>query len=294
MKRPAFWLLLGLVSLAATAAAVHYFPQAFSIVALDITMDREHALAEARAIMARDRLGPAGLSGRRPRSRSTSETQTFVELEGGGKEAFTRMLRDGLYAAYTWRVRHFTRRRDQRDAHPVHARRPAVRLRREAEGGCAGRGARRRRGAAVAPKRTARARLAASTSRRSRSSSRARSGGPGGRVDHTFTYERAVADPQRGPLPPAARRLRRSADRGHATSSRSRRRSPAATRTCDRRTKPSASARPSAWCCSTSSAASASACSSCCAAATCCGGRRRSGASPSARCRRWRRSTSGR
>ena len=50
MKRPAFWILLGLVSLAATAAAVHYFPQAFSIVALDITMTRERALAEARAM----------------------------------------------------------------------------------------------------------------------------------------------------------------------------------------------------------------------------------------------------
>ncbi|HEX6464686.1 MAG TPA: CPBP family intramembrane glutamic endopeptidase, partial [Vicinamibacterales bacterium] len=33
--------------------------------------------------------------------------QTFVELEGGGKAAFTRMLRENLYAAYTWRVRHF-------------------------------------------------------------------------------------------------------------------------------------------------------------------------------------------
>ena len=35
------------------------------------------------------------------------EAQTFVELEGGGKEAFTRMLREQLYAAYTWRVRQF-------------------------------------------------------------------------------------------------------------------------------------------------------------------------------------------
>ena len=35
------------------------------------------------------------------------EAQTFVELEGGGKPAFTRMLRERLYEAYTWRVRHF-------------------------------------------------------------------------------------------------------------------------------------------------------------------------------------------
>src|SRR4051812_44268183 len=69
-------------------------------------MDREHALADARRVMARDSFGPvdyrqaASFSG-------DDEAQTFVELEGGGKEAFTRMLRENLYAAYTWRVRHF-------------------------------------------------------------------------------------------------------------------------------------------------------------------------------------------
>ena len=106
MKRPAFWLLLGLLSIAAGLVGYHYFPQAFSIVSLDITMDREHALEQARGIMTRDRLGPADY--RQAASFGLDEeTQTFVELEGGGKEAFTRMMRDGLYAAYTWRVRHF-------------------------------------------------------------------------------------------------------------------------------------------------------------------------------------------
>ena len=106
MKRPAFWILLAAVSLAATAAAIHYFPQAFSIVALDITMTRERALEEARTIMTRDRLGPPDF--RQAASFALdSDAQTFVELEGGGKEAFTNMLRRGLYAAYTWRVRHF-------------------------------------------------------------------------------------------------------------------------------------------------------------------------------------------
>jgi hypothetical protein len=106
VRRPAFWILLAVVSVAAAGVGVRYFPRAFSIVALNITMDREHALAEARRVMARDSLGPtdyrqaASFSG-------DDEAQTFVELEGGGKEAFTRMLRDELYAAYTWRVRHF-------------------------------------------------------------------------------------------------------------------------------------------------------------------------------------------
>ena len=106
MKRPLFWILLGFVAIGATYAGVRYFPQAFSIVALDITMDRDRALAGARAIMERDRRGPAD-SRQAASFGGDEEAQTFVELEGGGKDVFTRMLRDGLYSAYTWRVRHF-------------------------------------------------------------------------------------------------------------------------------------------------------------------------------------------
>jgi len=106
VRRPAFWIVLALLSLAATAVGVHYFPQAFSIVALDITMDRGHALDEARAVAARNAIGPAGY--REAASfGGDDQAQTFVELEGGGKDAFTRMLREHLYEAYTWRVRHF-------------------------------------------------------------------------------------------------------------------------------------------------------------------------------------------
>ena len=60
MRRPAVWIALVLASAAAVAAGIRYFPQAFSILALDITMDRAHALEQARAIAARDHLGPAG------------------------------------------------------------------------------------------------------------------------------------------------------------------------------------------------------------------------------------------
>jgi hypothetical protein len=85
---------------------IHYFPQAFSIVALDMTMDRGRALDDARAIATRDGLGPAGF--RQAASfGGDNEAQTFVELEGGGKDALTGMLRDNLFASYSWRVRHF-------------------------------------------------------------------------------------------------------------------------------------------------------------------------------------------
>jgi hypothetical protein len=106
VKRPAFWIVLAALSLASAFVGVHYFPQAFSIVALDITMDRDRALRDAQSIMGREGLGPAGY--RQAASfTGDDEAQTFVELEGGGKDVFTRMLREKLYAAYTWRVRHF-------------------------------------------------------------------------------------------------------------------------------------------------------------------------------------------
>ena len=82
MRRPAFWLVLAVFSIASAVVAVRYFPRAFSIVALDITMDREQALAQARDVMARESLGPAGY--RQAASFTLDgEAQTFIELEGG-------------------------------------------------------------------------------------------------------------------------------------------------------------------------------------------------------------------
>ena len=107
MKRPAAWILLALVSAASTVAAYHYFPQAFSILALEIAMDREAALARAAERASGSNIGPE--SYRQAASFGLDDaTQTFVELEGGGKDAFTAMLREGLYSAYAWRVRHFS------------------------------------------------------------------------------------------------------------------------------------------------------------------------------------------
>jgi Type II CAAX prenyl endopeptidase Rce1-like len=188
VKRPAFWILLALVSLATGAIAFYYFPRAFSIVALDITMNRERALADARTIVERDGLGPPGF--RQAASFALdSETQTFVELEGGGKPAFTGMLRDGLYAAYTWRVRHFkegetneTLIRFTPNGRPYGFR---ERLKEDAPG-------------AALPAADARARAEADARARWNVDlapfqlvEQGQERRPGGRVDHTFTYERA-------------------------------------------------------------------------------------------------------
>ena len=186
MRRPAFWVALVLAAAAAVAVGIRYFPQAFSIVALDITMDRAHALEQARALAARDRLGPdaytqaASFSG-------DDEAQTFIELEGGGKDAFTRMLRDRVYDAYTWHVRHFkdgdaneTTIRFAPDGRPVGF---TEKLKEDAPGAALDATAARRIAEAGAMRWNvplARYTLVEQGQERR----------PGGRVDHTFTYER--------------------------------------------------------------------------------------------------------
>jgi hypothetical protein len=189
VKRPVFWILLGLVSLAGAGAAWYYFPQAFSIVALDITMDRGAALADARALAVRYGFGPTGFRDAASFALD-EEAQTFVELEGGGKDALTRMLRDGLYACYTWRVRHFregetneTLFRFTPDGRPYGF---AEKLKEDLPGAALDGAAARRLGEADA--RTEWHIDFAGFSLVEQGQERR----PGGRVDHTLTYERAA------------------------------------------------------------------------------------------------------
>jgi hypothetical protein len=188
VKRPAFWILLSVVSLASAAAALYYFPQAFSIVALDIKMNREQALRDARAIASRDQLGPADFREAASFARDDA-TQTFVELEGGGKEAFTQMLRDRRYLAYTWKVRHFkegsahdTLIQFAPDGQPYGF---VERLPQDAAGPALSAAAARQRAEADAQTRWAVDLSPFGLVEQGQERK------PGGRVDHTFTYERA-------------------------------------------------------------------------------------------------------
>ncbi len=105
-KKPAFWVLLALVSVASATFSWRYFTSAFPLLSLDIGMDRQAALDSARALAAERRLGPTDF--RDAASFSIDGTvQTFVELEGGGKPAFNELVMDRLYTPYRWRVRHF-------------------------------------------------------------------------------------------------------------------------------------------------------------------------------------------
>ena len=105
-KKPVFWVILAALSVASAAFSWGYFTRAFPLVSLDISMDRQTALTRARTLAIDRHLGPT--ESRDAASFSLDDAQqTFVELEGGGKPAFRALVVDPLYTPYRWRVRRF-------------------------------------------------------------------------------------------------------------------------------------------------------------------------------------------
>ena len=105
-RKPQFWAVFVLVSVLCTAWAVMHFAEAFPLVTLDVTMDRQSALAAAAELAADRGWGP-GEARQAVAFRHDGAVQSFVELEAGGKEAYTEMLGGDLYSPYTWVVRRF-------------------------------------------------------------------------------------------------------------------------------------------------------------------------------------------
>ena len=105
-RKPAFWIAYALLSLAALAVAWQLFPLAIPLVNLDIKMTRADAIAKAETLAAERKLAPEGA-----RSAAVFNhddvTQNYVELEGGGKPAFARLVAGTAYAPYWWDVRLF-------------------------------------------------------------------------------------------------------------------------------------------------------------------------------------------
>ncbi|HUH95458.1 MAG TPA: type II CAAX endopeptidase family protein [Casimicrobiaceae bacterium] len=105
-RRSAFWVAFALVAAVAGVYAWRYFPQALPLVDLQVKMSREEALQRAAALA--DRLHLIAPGAREAALFAhDGATQNFVELEGGGKEAFRRLLSGELYAPYRWEVRLF-------------------------------------------------------------------------------------------------------------------------------------------------------------------------------------------
>jgi membrane protease YdiL (CAAX protease family) len=105
-RRPAFWIAYVVAALASIAIAWQLFPLAIPLVNLDITMSRHEALAKAEALASERQLVPAGTRSA-ARFAHDDSTQNYIELEGGGKAAFARLVAGNVYAPYWWEVRLF-------------------------------------------------------------------------------------------------------------------------------------------------------------------------------------------
>ena len=69
-------------------------------------MDLPQALEQSKIVATQLHLGPENYQSAAT-FHTDALTQTFVELEGGGKNAFVAMMDKKLYMPYTWQVRHF-------------------------------------------------------------------------------------------------------------------------------------------------------------------------------------------
>ena len=109
-RRPAFWLGFTAVGVGGAIAAVLLFSRTFPIVTIDVAMDRARAMAEAEAIADRAAWRPSN-----PRSAASfgqvdTQVQAYIELEGGGRDAFVSLPARDLYHPYVWSVRLFQER----------------------------------------------------------------------------------------------------------------------------------------------------------------------------------------
>jgi len=106
LRKWSTWIVLALLSAGAIVYSVAYFGEAFPIMNIDLRMNRTAALDSAQVRAERLGLGPEGFS--QAASFDTDrQVQTYAELEGGGRDAYRRMIETGRYQPYQWRVRHY-------------------------------------------------------------------------------------------------------------------------------------------------------------------------------------------
>src|SRR5262245_43724160 len=112
LRRPVFWIPFVAFSVLATIFTIRNFSTAFPLVSIDRRMDRATALGTARSLADKNGWPPRDFRDAAEFG-SDQEVQYFIELEGGGKPELTRIIKQKIFAPYTWRVRHFK----EADAH---------------------------------------------------------------------------------------------------------------------------------------------------------------------------------
>ncbi len=106
LRKPAFWIVFVVLSIAAAIFTFRNFSTVFPLVAIDLKMDRESALREGRRLAGKYAWAPPGFD-QAAEFGGDQEVQNFIELEGGGKPEVSRILKEKIFALYEWRIRHF-------------------------------------------------------------------------------------------------------------------------------------------------------------------------------------------
>jgi hypothetical protein len=105
-KKPVFWISFSLISVICTVFVFKFFPHAFPMLDLELTMDRESAIEKAAELNEKFDLSPEGYKDA-AFFLSDGMTMIYVQLEGGGIDSCRKMMADTLFSLYFWRVRHF-------------------------------------------------------------------------------------------------------------------------------------------------------------------------------------------
>ncbi|MEE8398531.1 MAG: CPBP family intramembrane glutamic endopeptidase [Desulfobacterales bacterium] len=106
LRKPVFWIVVGLLSVCGCFYALHFFPKAFPLLTVDLKMDRSAALGEASRLF--DKYGWGPETGELVASFThDARAQNFVELEAGGADAVSSLMESNLYHFYAWRVRKY-------------------------------------------------------------------------------------------------------------------------------------------------------------------------------------------
>ncbi len=105
-RKSLFWIVFVILSALGVLFTFAYFPKAYPIANVKISMSRQQALTRALQLAEQEGWGPAPCQQAATFSLD-SELQHFVELEAGGVDAFNELLEGDLYAPYKWIVRHF-------------------------------------------------------------------------------------------------------------------------------------------------------------------------------------------
>lgn len=105
-NRKTFWAVLLALAITSAGTALWLFPRAMPLLQLNVSMSRDQALAAAKALQTQ-RFAELATTRAVARFDQDASLQNYVELEGGGVDAFIGLLGRQFIAPYHWTVRRF-------------------------------------------------------------------------------------------------------------------------------------------------------------------------------------------